>query len=368
MNEFDELFDEKKNDDIYQTKQVLYTQNNGIDDFHIRADKQRKNGMLLVIYVIVTLIFSLISNSILSNQYPDPDAILDNFVIINEVEVTITDSDDTSYPYQFNMTGALLNNSDVDLPIMYIEIEFFDIDGESIGVFSYQEEDILVGETLELNDFVTSSIEYETFEYSYGFDAANEFYTLMNLLPVLICSILFFIVDWECFKADAKDFKKNLKKYSKQIILGFLLVYAALIVANLILTGLGVYGTSENEMAINSLFSANPLQLTMLFLLLCVFTPIVEEVVFRKVIYTFIEPKSNYKVAIILTGLIFGLMHVLAYGDFIQSIPYVMMGITFGYIYWKANKNIYVTIGVHFLNNLLSFVIYALATYGISIY
>ena len=368
MNDFDDLFDKKENKELFSENTDIFNQRDGMTDFHLKVDKQRKNGILLAIYIVVTLIFSLVSQTILSNQFPDPEAIRSDFLVVDEFLVTSTDSDDADYPYQFNMTGSLQNDSDTILPIMFIDIEFFDADEESIGVFTYQVEDVVIGDTIVLDDFVTSSIDYVSYEISYGFDAANEYYTLMNLLPVLLCSILFFMVDWDCFKADAKDFKKNTGKYLKQIVLGFLLVYAALIAANMILTALGVYGTSQNEMAINSLFSANPVQLAMLFFLLCVFTPIVEEIVFRKVIYNFVEPRSNYKIAILLTGLIFGLMHVLAFGDFIQSIPYVFMGITFGYIYWKANKNIYVTIGVHFLNNLLSFVIYALAAYGISIY
>lgn len=367
MNEFDNLFEEKEQKDLFQQNQEIYTHRDGFDDFHHHADKQRKNGILLTIYIVVTLIFSMFSEFILNDRYPDPDAILNQLVEVSDVTVSIADSDDADFPYQFNMSGVILNDSDETLPIMYIEIEYFDINGESIGVYSYQQEDIPNGESLILNESITSSVQYDTYEYTYGFDASNEYYTLMNLLPVLLCSVLFFIVDKDCFKADAKAFKKNKGEYIKQIFLGFFMVYAALIIANFILTILGVVGTSENEMAINSLFSDSPVQLVMLFFLLCIFTPIVEEIVFRKIIYNFVEPRSNYKVAILVTGFIFGFMHVLAYGDFIQSIPYVMMGLTFGYIYWRANKNIYVTIGVHFLNNFLSFTIYALAAYEIYI-
>ncbi|MDP3129775.1 MAG: CPBP family intramembrane metalloprotease, partial [Bacillota bacterium] len=67
---------------------------------------------------------------------------------------------------------------------------------------------------------------------------------------------------------------------------------------------------------------------------------------------------------ILISGLIFGLMHVATAGDLPQAIPYVMMGFVFGYAYWSSGRNIYVTMGVHFLNNFISFLIYVAALYG----
>lgn len=130
---------------------------------------------------------------------------------------------------------------------------------------------------------------------------------------------------------------------------------------------LGVTASSENESAIAGMFIDDPLQLVMLFFLLCVFTPIVEEIVFRKIICGFFERKIGKIWAILLSGAIFGLMHVVAYGDFVQSIPYITMGAVFGYIYFRSEKNIYVTIGVHFLNNLISYLFYLLPLLGFTI-
>jgi membrane protease YdiL (CAAX protease family) len=60
-------------------------------------------------------------------------------------------------------------------------------------------------------------------------------------------------------------------------------------------------------------------------------------------------------------------MHVISYGDFIQSIPYIFMGGIFGFVYHWSRNNIYVTIGVHFINNFLAFALYALAVLGVGI-
>lgn len=364
MNEFDDLFDDNPKQELVTDK------NRGIDDFNNYVNKQQKNGILLALYIAVTFIFSLGLQFIITNQFPDTDLILENMVLVDEVEVIVTDntSGSTEYTHIFDISGSFINNNTQDLPVVYFEIEFLDVDGESLGVYTYKDTDLAAGDTLVMDDEIETSIDFATFTTKIGFDVADGLYTLFNLLPVIVLAFAFFLVDKDCFKADLKDLKNNKKQYLGQIFSGFLMVYAALLVANLILQILNVLSTSENEMAIQSLFSKDPKQLVMLFLLLCVFTPIVEEVIFRKVIYNFVEPRTNHIIAIISTGVIFGLMHVLAYQDFVQSIPYILMGLTFGYIYYRANKNIYVTIGVHFLNNLFSYTIYFLAiVFGIII-
>jgi hypothetical protein len=368
MNEFDDLFEEKPKqdfDDLFKDnpKQELVNNNSGMDGFNNYVNKQHKNGILLMIYIVITFVFSYALQIVVNNQFPDTNLVLSSIEDFSEVQVSVSDnpSGSTEYPYLFSITGSLKNNYEEEIPVIYYEIEFFDENEESMGVYYYQDENIVSGEIMRMNEEVESSDDYTTYTVSHGFDVSANLYTFFNLLPVIICAFAFFLIDRESFKADKNSFKQNPKKFFGQIATGFFMVFMVLQVSNLLLQLLGVYGTSQNEMSIQRLFNDDPLQLVMLFFLLCVFTPIVEEVVFRKIIYNFVEPRSNYKIAIAATGIIFGLMHVLAYGDFIQSIPYIMMGLTFGYIYYRSNKNIYVTIGVHFLNNLLSYVLYLIS-------
>lgn len=358
MSEFDDLFEK-------EPKQELITEDPGIEGFYRHANNQSKNGLLLAIYVGIMILFSFANEIIVSMIYPDVDAILDNIVVVDEPNITVSENPDENYPYLLTLTGTLLNNSDVDFPVMWVDVEFFDENGESYGIYTYTENEILAGASMSFDEGIEATFEPASYEIYYGFDESSMFYTILGVLPIFVSAVLFLLVDREAFKFDWIRFKKEWKTNVGQIVSGFIMVYAALIIAQLILDSLGVSGTSQNEMTIQSLFSDNPLQLLMLFLLLCVFTPIVEEVVFRKVIYNFVEPKSNHWIAIIVTGAIFGLMHVLSYGDFIQSIPYIFMGLTFGYIYYRSQKNIFVVMGVHFANNFLSFVIYVLMVYGI---
>lgn len=361
MNEFDDLFDEKQ-----ETEYSSQNAQQHIDDFNKHVNLQQKNGILLLIYVGLMILFTFGSAIYTSIAFPNTEDILNHIEIMVEPDFTATDNnDDETNPYTLTFTAILQNNSDKNLPVAYIEMELSD-DASNTLTYRLQTTNLVAGDTATLTDTInTNFVPTSVSTTKVGFDYSGEFYTIVGLLPIMFSAILFLIVDREAFAYDAKRFKQSVKRHIGKILIGFAFVWAALMLASYILDLLGVSGTSENEMTIQSMFSSNPLQLVLLFLLLCVFTPITEEIIFRKVVFNYVESKTNYIWGIVASGLIFGLMHVISYGDFIQSIPYVLMGLVFGYIYYEAKKNIFVTIGVHFINNFISFILYAFAAYGL---
>ncbi len=148
------------------------------------------------------------------------------------------------------------------------------------------------------------------------------------------------------------------KKISK-IILVTLGCGVAFLACNMIMSNLFglIPGADEsaNQQALEDMINIAPL--TVVFAAVF-FAPIVEELVFRGGIYKLLENKWSSKVAILGSGAIFGLLHVvmgLLAGDLyelIYFINYFAMGCAFGFLYYKT-KNIYICIGVHFLNNLV---------------
>ena len=97
---------------------------------------------------------------------------------------------------------------------------------------------------------------------------------------------------------------------------------------------------------------------------LVILGPISEEIIFR---VNFKNSIKNEKLFLIITSLLFGSMHLLAYFDTLQSIssswsqllyliPYTWLGFVFGCVYVKT-KNIYPAILIHMLTNLLSVLI-----------
>ena len=77
--------------------------------------------------------------------------------------------------------------------------------------------------------------------------------------------------------------------------------------------------------------------------------PIFEEIVFRGLIYNYIEELGSSTAAIIVSGITFGIWH----GEPVQMVYTAFMGIVLGIVYYRTRSLKY-TIYVHIVNNLLS--------------
>jgi len=86
------------------------------------------------------------------------------------------------------------------------------------------------------------------------------------------------------------------------------------------------------------------------------FAPFVEEVLFRKLLFGTLEEKFKLKpiVAIIASTLVFSLIHVSSGDNIIYIFQYLPLAFVITYSYYKSERNIFVPMGIHFLNNLIS--------------
>ena len=183
-----------------------------------------------------------------------------------------------------------------------------------------------------------------------------------------VASILIFIlvlfVYFDKFKNDFIYAKKNIGSVIRKIFLYFIIFMIIKYIVSFIsviicmILGYDVNSiTSVNQDMIESYVKTYPLLMTFSA---AIFAPFYEEGIFR---LGFKKAIKNKWLFIIISGSIFGLMHVfpleqgvtLAVG-LIQSITYVTMGIVFSFIYYKTD-NIYYTIGIHLLNNLISILV-----------
>ncbi|MCY6484098.1 type II CAAX endopeptidase family protein [Clostridium aestuarii] len=80
--------------------------------------------------------------------------------------------------------------------------------------------------------------------------------------------------------------------------------------------------------------------------------PIYEEMIFRGIILNGLAKKINIKVAVVISALLFAVMHM----NLIQGINTFFLGILFGFIYIKT-KSIYLSIFAHFINNSFGIII-----------
>lgn len=164
-----------------------------------------------------------------------------------------------------------------------------------------------------------------------------------TLMIALICLIL----NKEITKA-INDIKKNHKKYFSKYLKYWFLALIIMAVSNIIISFLNGGAIAGNEEAVRDTFAKAPIYM---FISAVIFAPILEELTFRQGIRNIF---SNDLVFIIVSGLVFGGLHVVGNIntplDLLYLIPYCTPGFIFAYIMSKTD-NVLVSTGLHFLHN-----------------
>ena len=362
MNEFDSLFEKKP-------MKYNRVEKNGLDDFNSMINHQKRNALLLLIYILANIILPYVFLLQFQIKYSDQEDILTHISTISDPQILLDydDENNANFPNEANFNMVLINNSGIKLPTLTVNLELFDASNSVIETFRFNTEGLDSGHIYEINETITIDNEPADYQVTYNLSMDSWTQILLMFSESLIVAALFLIIDRNSFKEDFRKTKYKIKETIGYILTGTVAIYIAMILSTLIFEVFKIVESSENEETIRSFLSKDFKVLILMFFTLCVLTPIVEEVIFRKVTYNFLEKKLGKIVAIIGSGLIFGLMHVIMYGDFVQSIPYILMGIILGYMYYLSKKNLFVTISIHFINNFISFLMYILIIFGINI-
>ena len=153
-------------------------------------------------------------------------------------------------------------------------------------------------------------------------------------------------------------YRKELKKDIKELNIKKIVAYIPIYIFGLILLALSNYVVSnitgntlsQNEINVRETIKIMPLYMCFSSVIMA---PFIEEITFRK---TFRNIISNGYLFIIVSGFIFGLIHISNVGntleEFLMIIPYILMGISLSYIYYKSD-NIFTTIIIHSIHNLI---------------
>lgn len=181
---------------------------------------------------------------------------------------------------------------------------------------------------------------------------------LIIISEILTLSLLILIYAKD-FKKDWNDFKNNWKKYANTYIKYWIIVLIIMAISNSLITHFTGSQTSANETAVRDLMKMFPIYM---FLSSVIYAPICEELVFRKSIKKIVPIKWLF---VILSGLIFGGVHVInglsSISDLLYLIPYCTPGFVLAYAYQKTD-NIMVSMGIHFMHNfiliILQYIVY----------
>jgi len=150
---------------------------------------------------------------------------------------------------------------------------------------------------------------------------------------------------------DFKIFKSYFKEYFVLILKTWGKALVLIMITTIIIQIITHTTQANNQIALQNSFNSNPVFIAILAMF---YAPIAEELMFRGVFRKFIK---NEKIFVIVSGVVFGLMHVIddskTLAEFSYVFVYSILGIYLAGIYAKTN-NLCTNIFMHFMQNTLS--------------
>ena len=178
----------------------------------------------------------------------------------------------------------------------------------------------------------------------------------LTYLVTFVFAIIFLRPD---LKQDLFSFKEE-KKFFIPYTLITMVLFTGLAFLLSYLIGLAV-PESENQNTIVNILKTNAL--VPMIISTVIFAPVVEELVYRKIVFYFARERHivvRYALSIIL----FTLPHIISSigkfsvgGYFLMMIPYVLDAFMLALIYHKGKFNIYTTMLCHIANNILAIIL-----------
>ncbi len=170
----------------------------------------------------------------------------------------------------------------------------------------------------------------------------------------IVIFLLVIVLNFKRLKNDFKLFASNFKLYFPFIIKRYFIMLGVMIIVALPIVFLNKGEVSSNQQMLNNMFQKLPL---MSLLLSTIYAPFVEENVFRLSFANIIKNKTLF---IIISGFLFGMLHMIDKFTSIWDLLYIFQYSTLGICLAKAyadSKNIFVSISMHFIQNFLAAVL-----------
>lgn len=190
--------------------------------------------------------------------------------------------------------------------------------------------------------------------YSWKFFYRIIFIYSIDITPLLILMFIY----RKKLKSEFEVFKSNYKNYFDKYFKYWILGIGLMAISNILISIITKDSVGNNEQLVRETIKILPVYS---IITACVCAPIAEELAYRKAIKNIFRKKW---LSIIMSGLIFGLAHVIGTYDNIKDllyvIPYGILGSVFMYIYYDSD-NIYTTISLHFIHNTLLLTIYIIS-------
>ena len=184
------------------------------------------------------------------------------------------------------------------------------------------------------------------------FEGARDFYAIMDVLKenalviTAICAVVASVVLSLFFHIDIKNGRIERRGQIKAMDFIMAIVGGAgvSIALNIVIALTNMAGKDTAFVEVNDLITSNPLIVT----IICagILIPIVEEIIFRGLIFNRIKHQYNFVAGLLISSLLFGIYHA----NIVQGIYATLLGIFLGFAYHKT-KSILIPIFIHMGGN-----------------
>lgn len=180
---------------------------------------------------------------------------------------------------------------------------------------------------------------------------------LLNLFAYLISAIFVVFYMRDDIALDFKDLLNRKKYHALYIPIAGILFMIFAFLLDLLFAQL-VTDSENQETIVNIMTSGGAVPMIIATIILA---PIVEELIYRKVIFHYFKKKGIW-LCYLLSIVLFTLPHMLTTTSnvgiwVIQSLPYAISAFMLCFIYHKSNYNIYSSIAAHAFNNILAVIL-----------
>ena len=205
--------------------------------------------------------------------------------------------------------------------------------------------------------YFTFSIAFTSIISLFNIDLKSQSILVKNIILIasdLIIMVLLFLIYRKEIIEDFKAFKNNKGRWFFRYLGIFVISVLVMGVLNIVLSKVTNQEISENEELVRQLIKVLPVYMTISTV---IYAPFVEELLFRKCIRKIIKGNDKYTkiIYILISSIIFGLLHVItldaSFNDILMGIPYMVVGLSLGYIYIKTDDNLFGTMQFHLMHN-----------------
>ena len=176
---------------------------------------------------------------------------------------------------------------------------------------------------------------------------------IYKYLLYLFMFILLLIVFYKDLKRDIKYFFKYFREYNSYVFKMYLFSLLCIFILTVAIRISVNIETATNQAELTKQFKDTPI---LIGLLSIIYAPFVEEILFRGIIRKFI---NNKYIFIIVSGLLFGIAHVIddfkSIGELLYILVYGSLGCFLAAVYNKTN-NIFTNMYFHFIQNTLAII------------